>query len=340
MGFFGPNIKKLQAQGDVAGLVHCLGFSAGVSRDLGPAALEAIRTIGDTDVLLGLLEAGDPQDRCAAAFALGKLGCQPALEPLIVVLEDTSADPMLRVIASDALASLGDERVVQPLISALGDSDIDVGIASARALGRIGNPQGARPVVNYFIDRVRSFDMKGYLPNRLMIDMLVEQAFSNDVAAISDFGAASVGPLREALDQEDDEKVRLAIENAPRRVDDGRSPVDVSGDPQKLTEEQAVQHCSQCGGAEPGYACQRCERRFCRGCLDRFAVHAATILTQRAFGGAPMTFGSAKTFDDQGRAFCPSCYGDLLDRAVRTGDWNVSSASEIEPSVVPDRPVG
>jgi len=202
----------------LAALVHRLGFSAEVPKDLGPAALEAIRKIGDIDGLVGLLDAGSPAERCGAAFALGRLGYQRGLEALISVLGDTTADRMLRVVSANALADLGDRRAVEPLISALGNLD-DIGLISAKALGRIGDPMGLRPVVSFFIERVRSVDLKGYLPSPMLLEMLVDSQFSDEVMAIAAFGSAAVDPLREALDQETDEKVRLALEHARRRVE-------------------------------------------------------------------------------------------------------------------------
>lgn len=258
MGFFAPNIKKLQSQRDVEGLikaledprediriaaakalgeiggpralaalVHCLGEwldehkSYKVSDNLALSAREATRITGDIDGLLKLLDTGAPEDRCGAAFALGALGNQRAVETLISVLGDTQEDPWLRVVASNSLGALGDQRAVESLISALAEPG-DIGAASANALGRIGDPQGVRPVVNYFIDRVRSFDMQGITPHRVLVDMLIDKRdgpFRSEAEGIAAFGSAAVGPLREALDQERDEKVRLAIENVLRRAE-------------------------------------------------------------------------------------------------------------------------
>ena len=55
---------------------------------------------------------------------------------------------------------------------------------------------------------------------------------------------------------------------------------------------------------------------------------------ERVYGKGAVTFGSAKIFDDQGRAFCPDCYGKLLARSVRTGQWVVQRQEEMDPSVV------
>jgi HEAT repeat protein len=215
----GAAIQALSGLKDaLPALVHCLGFSADAPKDIGPAALEAIRIMGDTDGLLQLLHAGDPENRCGAAFALGRLRLQQAVEPLILILGDIHGDQMLRVVASNSLADLGDNRAVEPLISVLGELG-EIGVASANALGRIGDPRGLMPVINYFVDSIRSFDMKGYHPTPMLINKLLEQdIFRSKISAIMAFGQTAIDPLGNMLEHESDEKVRIAIEYVFQQV--------------------------------------------------------------------------------------------------------------------------
>jgi hypothetical protein len=92
--------------------------------------------------------------------------------------------------------------------------------------------------------------------------------------------------------------------------------------------------CRSCGNKSTEYRCTRCEGKFCDACIHTFGEKAARILMERVYGKGAVTFGSAKIFDGQGRAFCPDCYGKLLDRSVRTGQWVVQSQEEMDPSVV------
>lgn len=99
---------------------------------------------------------------------------------------------------------------------------------------------------------------------------------------------------------------------------------------------RADQHAT-CGScvSPVEFQCSRCTAGFCEPCIRRFGEKAARILLERVTGrpGASF-FGTAKIFDDQGRAFCPDCYGRLLDHSVKTGQWVIQSPDEAEPSCV------
>jgi len=110
MGLFGPNIQKMQARGDVPGLIKVLGQSR------------------------------DTRTQDAAAKALADIGDQAVL-PLIAALTRTS--PRLRFAASRILGQLGDRRAVEPLIAALYDRDMHVCEAAAQSLRAIGAPEAS-----------------------------------------------------------------------------------------------------------------------------------------------------------------------------------------------------
>lgn len=93
--------------------------------------------------------------------------------------------------------------------------------------------------------------------------------------------------------------------------------------------------CDACGASVVSYRCTRCSKKYCDGCIHTFGEKAARALMERVYGNrGGLTFGAVKIFDDQGRAFCPYCYGNLLDRARRTGQWVVKSEDEMDPSCV------
>jgi hypothetical protein len=91
--------------------------------------------------------------------------------------------------------------------------------------------------------------------------------------------------------------------------------------------------CRSCGNESVEFRCTRCDGKYCDDCIHIFGEKAARILVERVYGKGTV-IGSAKIFDGQGRAFCPDCYGELLDRSVRTGQWEVQSEEEMDPSVV------
>ena len=66
---------------------------------------------------VGLLHDDDPEVRKEAALALGIIGDERAVEPLIDALHDDDLE--VREWAAWALGMVGDERAVEPLIDAL-----------------------------------------------------------------------------------------------------------------------------------------------------------------------------------------------------------------------------
>jgi HEAT repeat protein len=98
-------IKKMEAEGDIAGLITALKEEDGNVRRL-------------------------------AARALGNMG-EPAVEPLIPVLQDKSRD--VREAAYEAFGIIGEPAVI-PLIQVLKNKDADVRWPAVLALTRIGEP--------------------------------------------------------------------------------------------------------------------------------------------------------------------------------------------------------
>ena len=98
-----------------------------MGRDSAPALRQALTT-------------SDQGVRALAAGALAKVGGPGEVEPLIVVLGDTSAD--VRVEAARALGEIGDRRAVSGLLAVTGDRFAEVRNAAAAALALLGEPLG------------------------------------------------------------------------------------------------------------------------------------------------------------------------------------------------------
>ncbi len=132
------NVRRLQENHDVRGLVHALGHK---DPAIQYQAVEALGDLGDPAAVGPLAEAlrGDEYSgvRWKAAEALGKIGT-PAVETLIEALEDPDDD--VRWKAAIALGEIGDPRAVAPLIRVLRDPDHFVQSRAAQALGMIGAP--------------------------------------------------------------------------------------------------------------------------------------------------------------------------------------------------------
>lgn len=186
MGLFGsPNVEKLKAKGDVAGLIKALGYEKDNYRK---AAAEALGQIGAPAVgpLVAALHSPDGSVRWHAAGALGQTGDADAVKPLIAAFGDPLVS--VRSAAVEALVQVG-APAVGPLIDALPSW------AAAEALGRIGDHRAVKSLV-------------AALPNWAAI---------NALGWIGDPGA--VAPLIAAL-QGKDELDREAAARALGRIGD------------------------------------------------------------------------------------------------------------------------
>jgi HEAT repeat protein len=147
MPLFGPpNIEKMEATGDVEGLMKALNYRKGRLSDLinvQIGAAQALGRIGDAravKLLVEMLGRTDADLRQAGAAALAKIGA-PAVEPLIGKFGylgyyyGMSAAYSQTVI--DALGKIG-TPAVQPLLAALRDTSDDVRQMAAEALDKIG----------------------------------------------------------------------------------------------------------------------------------------------------------------------------------------------------------
>lgn len=82
--------------------------------------------------------------RRRAALAVGRVGDQAGVPPLITLLADS--DPEVRQMAAFALGQLGDRRASAALIGALNDSMPIVKGSAAEALGALGDASAAAPI--------------------------------------------------------------------------------------------------------------------------------------------------------------------------------------------------
>ena len=101
-----------------------------------------VNMLGDSNI--------DKISRNFAAEALGKLGDQRAVDPLIKALQDS--ERWVHRSAAEALGKLGDTRAVEPLIEALRDSEKQVSQAAAKALGMLGDRRAVGPLIKILGD--------------------------------------------------------------------------------------------------------------------------------------------------------------------------------------------
>ena len=96
-----------------------------------------------TDILLKYLDGADTEFRRSLVSALGKLGDEKAVFPLVSLLE--KGDSVAQLQAADALISIGPPSA-EPLCELLQTSSTSVRRRAARALGEIGNAMAKAPL--------------------------------------------------------------------------------------------------------------------------------------------------------------------------------------------------
>ncbi|MFN2302811.1 MAG: HEAT repeat domain-containing protein [Anaerolineales bacterium] len=105
-------------------------------------AARALGKIGDPKavqlLISALMDKRDIVPRIEAANALGQIGDILAVEVLIGTLDEQGRVGRLRKAAAVALGCIGDERAIFPLIAALSDNEVDVATAAGSALSCFG----------------------------------------------------------------------------------------------------------------------------------------------------------------------------------------------------------
>jgi len=137
-GLFGPGVGKLKEKRNTSGLALAL-------EDKDPEveyrAAEALGDIGDEKSVGPLIAAMTRSEysgvRWKAAEALSKIG-DPAVGPLITLLQHPDDD--VRWQAAIALGEIGNPDAIEPLIVLMADGDRYVRSRAANALGLIGKP--------------------------------------------------------------------------------------------------------------------------------------------------------------------------------------------------------
>ena len=150
--------------------------------------------------LLRILETGEAGLRTPAAFALGRIGDTRCVDTLIKLLMRGEAH--VRGAAARALGRLQDRRAVMPLLSLLRDPNKEVRAAAAEAVAELEDPRGVRALTQALRDR------------------------SREVRRWAAIGLArrrrpeALNPLYTRLAAEGDDRVREAIEEAIRTLEE------------------------------------------------------------------------------------------------------------------------
>jgi HEAT repeat protein len=222
IGLFGTDVKKLRESRNVQGLIFALQHKdPTVQYD----AAEALGDIGDERAVEPLLAALKNDEtggvRWKAAEALSKLGT-PSVDGLIGALQHNDDD--VRWKTAIALGEIGDPKAIPPLINLLCDEDRFVRSRAAYALSMIGEP-AVDPLINALREgdgnlRWGAAIALGKIQNPRAIDPLIraladkyENVRAESAAALAAIGKPALGPLLQIL-KFSDGAVRLEIVTA------------------------------------------------------------------------------------------------------------------------------
>lgn len=188
------SVKALVEAGEpaVGPLIKVLNSKDPEIRENAAITLGKIKDERAIDPLIKLLTDEEWEVESAATSALVEIG-EPAVEPLVFILQDKSGDVFLRMKVIAVLAGIKDERAIQPmirvlkeepelqadlgyhlglmdepavepLIQLLGDDDPEVRVRAAEALGRLGDGRAIGALTDALSDKdetVRVFAKMG-----------------------------------------------------------------------------------------------------------------------------------------------------------------------------------
>jgi HEAT repeat protein len=150
--------------------------------------------------------------RCVAASALGKMGDDRAIIPLMSVLNDRAENYRLRLAVAESLGKLGDEYAVNPLIDILADErekSVYLKESVAKALGMLGDIRAIEPLIEVLESKRGIRDKFNFLKEQII----------EAVARIGRPNGKAVDSLLYAL-QDDAPSIRLAAVDALGSIGD------------------------------------------------------------------------------------------------------------------------
>ncbi|RZB32933.1 MAG: hypothetical protein AEth_00279 [Candidatus Argoarchaeum ethanivorans] len=213
---------------------------------------EAIRTLGKirdgraVKYFILLLNYNQYDVRDAAAEALGEIGNEKAVEPLIQALKKYhpfGSRLESRYEISEALGKIG-KPAVEPLIQVIKNKNIGFGVrnGAAFALGKIGNEKAVEPLIQVLIDESDRHNVRrevvlalGEIGNEKAVEPLIQVLrgrydFYKDIRNSAAIALGKIGnekavePLIQVLiDESDRHNVRSAVACALAKIGDERA---------------------------------------------------------------------------------------------------------------------
>lgn len=127
-------------------LLKALKSDSGSIRIAALMALGERKEVAAIDPINGILTRDYPPVQGSAAYALGEIGDEMAVDILLKQMKDGETDT-IRSNAAIALGKIGDEKTVPSLIERLRDKRVAVRSSAALSLGKIGNETAVEPLI-------------------------------------------------------------------------------------------------------------------------------------------------------------------------------------------------
>jgi HEAT repeat protein len=157
-----PNVEELKENGDIKSLIDVLNYQKDPSVRINAA--DALGEIGDNQVVAPLIDALDDDNqevRKTVIQSLGEIGDERAISPLIKTLDDDFWE--VRLLAAEALGKIGKNEAVLPLVNILNNESFPaVRKAAVVALGSIGGDQVVFPLIKALKDVVTNVNMEAH----------------------------------------------------------------------------------------------------------------------------------------------------------------------------------
>jgi HEAT repeat protein len=189
-----------------------------------PEGAEELEKLGLEGWIHALIDNTDPNVRQYAAYLLGKTKNPVVIQPLIMALADF--DKSVREQATLALVQLG-KAAVEPLTLAMKQPKWETRYRAAEALGKIADEKAVQPLIRALKDgrdHVRYMAAKGLrefgdsdAAEPMVILLQDENRYVRMMAAtvLGTIGGKKANTaLKNALESEEDEKVKEAINEA------------------------------------------------------------------------------------------------------------------------------
>jgi HEAT repeat protein/energy-coupling factor transporter ATP-binding protein EcfA2 len=202
-------------------------------REKAIGVLALIKPDSIIDSLINDLAAKESDVRRSAAYALGVLGSEKAVDPLITTLS-TDKESDVRGRAADALGGIRSEKAVEPLVTALTTAkESDVRGRAADALGGIGSEKAVEPLITILTTakesdvRVSAASALGGIGSEKAVEPLITiltTAKESDVRASAASALGGIGsekavePLVTALTTAKESDVRVSAASALGKI--------------------------------------------------------------------------------------------------------------------------